>query len=169
MSICLPPWWLDVEPIGEMTVVRFVNGVTLNEELGYALSKYLRSLVEEGACRRLVLNLNRIDFLDSMLIGKLFGLHRTMKSAGGHLALCGVGAQLDCLLELVRLPQLIPIGGTEDDALRVLNSLPSTPAVSVNVNTLKSGGQKTEVKWREEPAVPVPGVGRRLRESPSPA
>src|SRR5262249_31644802 len=121
MSMRLPPWWLDVEHIAATAIVRFVRGAPLSEEAGYlfgqyqheavghVFANYLRSLVEEGNCRRLVISFGHVGFLDSMLIGKLVALHRILMERDGRLALCDVNTQLNEVLEIVRLPLLISV------------------------------------------------------------
>ncbi len=109
-------------------VVRFTQRDRLDEETGYTLGKYLYSLVEANDLPQLVINLGLVDYLDSLIIGKLFTLQKKVKAAGGRLVLCRVNPQLQELFDLVRLPLLIPIYADEEDALRAFENVKSVQA-----------------------------------------
>jgi anti-anti-sigma factor len=117
------PWWLDIEQFNETLVVRFTQPGPLDEGTGYALSQYLSSLVKRQGGRHLVLNFGHVDYVTSMIIGRLLALNKELAGRKGRLTLCGVTAQLRELFDLVRLPMLIPLYETEEEALEALTAL----------------------------------------------
>lgn len=122
MATPFQPWWLDIEQFEETMVVRFTRREPLDEETAYALGHFLSGLVEERG-RHLVLNFGRLEYVNSLIVGRLLALNKRLAAQHGRLTLCGVTAQLRELFELIRLPLLIPIYEDEDEALEALTSL----------------------------------------------
>jgi anti-anti-sigma factor len=82
------------------------------EELGVELSRLL-----QGAARpRLRLDLARVRFLTSTVLGKLVGLHKRVRAAGGELALLNVTGVVYEVFEVTRLDQFLDVRrpGPED-------------------------------------------------------
>lgn len=123
MTARFHPWWLDIEQFDETLVVRFTQRGPLDEATGYALVKYLAGLVMRQDARHLVLNFGHVDCVTSMIIGRLLALNKELAVRNGRLTLCGVTAQLRELFDLVRLPMLIPLYETEEEALEALAAL----------------------------------------------
>jgi anti-sigma B factor antagonist len=147
------PWWLNVEQIGNATALRFAPGTPLDEEAGYIFGDYVGNLVEarQGCC--LVINFDTINYLDSMMLGKLFALNRKLKAVDGKLVLCGIHDHLVHLFELVKLPLLVPIYDSEEEALRALGTVRSCPVVASVLSNGTNGhatttAPKVEPKWR---------------------
>ncbi len=135
MTAPFHPWWLDVEQFDETLVVRFTQRGPLTEETGYALGRFLGSLIEDQGGRHLVLNFGYVDYVTSMIVGRLLALNKQLAVRQGRLTLCGVTAYLRELFELIRLPLLIPIYETEEEALEALAALKTrqTPSRSAPV------------------------------------
>ena len=123
MTAPFRPWWLDIEQFDETLVVRFTQRGPLDEETGYALGQFLGGLVVDQGGRHLVLNFGHVDYVTSMIVGRLLALNKQLATGKGRLTLCGVTAQLRELFELIRLPMLIPIYETEEEAVEALAAL----------------------------------------------
>ncbi len=123
MTASFHPWWLDIEQFDETFVVRFTQRGPLDEGTGYALGQYLAKLVVDRGGRHLVLNFGHVDYVTSMIIGRLLALNKQLAARNGRLTLCGVTAPLRELFDLVRLPMLIPVYETEEEALDALAAL----------------------------------------------
>lgn len=91
-----------------------------------------------------VLDLSRVDFLQSTSLGALVALSRQFTSAGGCLVLAGVGPRLVETFRIVRLDQLI--------AFRVLVE----DAVEAAQNYRKQGSMKELVAANPAPAMARP-------------
>lgn len=68
---------------------------------------------------RLVMNLGRVDFIDSSGLTALISILKLM-GKGGRMAICCLGVNPLALFKLTRLDRLFPIYGDEDEAVRAL-------------------------------------------------
>ena len=105
---------LDVRQTGDVTVASLTPGATRDEEDMRALAAELEDLARRPG---LVLDLGRVPFLDSCLVGLLVGLHKRACHAGGRLALCGLGPQARIVLDRTRLDRFLHLYPAEADAL----------------------------------------------------
>jgi anti-sigma B factor antagonist len=70
-----------------------------------------------------VLNLNAIEFVDSSGLGALLSCLRAVTGKRGELRLCGLGANVQALFELMRMQRVFHIHPTERDALNAWTTL----------------------------------------------
>lgn len=68
--------------------------------------------------KRVVIDLSDLTFVDSSGLGVLIACLRNVNGAGGDLKLCGLGAEVRALFELVRMHHLFAIYNTCDEAVR---------------------------------------------------
>src|SRR5437870_10863044 len=76
---------LEVEQIGDVTVVNFVDRKILDEPTIQVIGDQLFSLVDEEGWRKLLLNFGNVEYLSSAALGKLITLHKKLQAAGGRL------------------------------------------------------------------------------------
>lgn len=69
------------------------------------------------AHRRIVLDMSQITFVDSSGLGAILSCLRELNAAGGDLKLCGVGAPVRALFEMVRLHRIMDILPTREAAV----------------------------------------------------
>jgi anti-sigma B factor antagonist len=69
-------------------------------------------------CRKLVLDLSRVQFVDSRGCGAILSCLKHVSEAGGDLKLCQVARAVRMVFELIRLHRICEIVGTRDDALK---------------------------------------------------
>src|SRR5262249_29964575 len=154
------PWWLDVEHLSAVTVMRFLPRRPLDEDAWYGLGRYLLGTVENDPGKDLVLNLGWVDYLNSMMVGRLLAIHKKISRRGGILALCGVNSALKELLDLVRLPWLMAAYESEEEALADLEQhrRPVEPGFSI-ANGMKGPRSAIVGAWKLEkgPAKLSPG------------
>jgi anti-sigma B factor antagonist len=110
--------WLVVDPVGDVTVVRFTLRELVKQGTVEAIGDKLTDLVETHGCKQLVLNFGTVEGVVSNLLGKLTGLQRKLEEAGGRLALCEIRPPLHEVLETLRLTDVFPIYGDEQQALQ---------------------------------------------------
>jgi anti-anti-sigma factor len=110
--------WLVVEPVGDVTVVRFTLREIVKEGTVEAIGDKLTDLVEAQGCKQLVLNFGRVEGVVSNLLGKLAGLSRKLEEEGGRLALCQVQPPLQEVFQTLRLTDVFPIYSDEQQALQ---------------------------------------------------
>src|SRR6266851_1988627 len=109
---------LEVEDIGEVTVVNFTDKKILDEQNIQVIGEQLFSLVDELGRRKLLLNFGNVEFLSSAALGKLITLNRKLQGVGGKLVLCNIAPQIKEVFEITRLDNLIPIKADEQGGLQ---------------------------------------------------
>lgn len=63
----------------------------------------------KGTVRHIVLDLQNVQYMDSMCVGVLVELLTTLKDAGGRIALVNAAANVEYLFKLTRLDRVFPI------------------------------------------------------------
>ncbi len=85
-------------------VVALLNRPQLTEHDNLEqLEQEFATLIETYGVRKLVVNLERLNYLTSHAIGKLISLHKKMQRAGGTLILCSAGDEVRQILETSHL------------------------------------------------------------------
>jgi anti-sigma B factor antagonist len=108
---------MDIEHVGSVTIVRFVDRLILTGTTAEAVSEELCRLTErEGRCR-LILNFGNVRSLTSLMLGKLITLHKNVQAVGGRLAVCTLSPDLHEIFEVTRLTQYLDIYADEHEAL----------------------------------------------------
>src|SRR4051812_43983094 len=109
---------LEVEDIGDVTVVNFVDKKILDEQNIQVIGEQLFSLVDELGRRKVLLNFKNVEFLSSAALGKLITMNRKLQSAGGKLVLCEIDPQIYEVFEITKLNKLFTIHKSEQDGLQ---------------------------------------------------
>src|SRR5262245_34871698 len=105
---------LEVEDIGDVTVLNFTDKKILDEEKIEALGEQLFSLVEELGRNKLVLNFSNVEYLSSAALGKFITLNMKVNQAGGRLVLCNIDPQIYEVFEITKLNKLFNINRRDD-------------------------------------------------------
>ena len=109
---------LEVEDIGDVTVVNFVDRKILDEQNIQIIGEQLFSLVDEVGRRKLLLNFGNVEYLSSAALGKLITLNKKLQSVGGRLILCNIDPQIYEVFVITKLNKLFEIHETAADALK---------------------------------------------------
>lgn len=109
---------LEVEDIGDVTVVNFVDRKILDEQNIQLIGEQLFSLVDEAGRRKLLLNFGNVEYLSSAALAKLITLNKKLHQAGGRLILCNISDQIYEVFEITRLNKLFNIHREEQEALQ---------------------------------------------------
>jgi anti-sigma B factor antagonist len=97
------PHWLEREDVEGVAVVRVLAARLLDEDLCHEVFGLLHALVSEAGRARLVLDLSRVEMLNSSAVGKLVMLNREAQAHGGRLALCGLAGSAAEVLDKMHL------------------------------------------------------------------
>lgn len=108
---------LEVEHIGDVTVVNFVDRKILDEQNIQIIGEQLFSLVDEEGWRKILLNFSNVEYLSSAALGKLITLNKKLTTAGGKLILCNIDAQIYEVFEITKLDKFFKIMKEEQAAL----------------------------------------------------
>lgn len=118
-----------VEHIGPVRVITVIE-----PSLDSGNSSELKRLIAEqiglpvdgpgsaGGGPLLVLDLSAVTFLDSSGCGALITAMRLCRQARGELRVCGLGATVRSLLEIIHLDRVLDIVGTRDEAVADLSA-----------------------------------------------
>lgn len=109
---------LEVEDIGDVTVVKFADKKILDEQNIQVIGEQLFSLVDELGRRKILLNFGNVEYLSSAALGKLITLNKKVNAVGGRLILCSIDPQIYEVFEITRLNKLFNIQHEEQAALQ---------------------------------------------------
>jgi anti-sigma B factor antagonist len=109
---------LEVEDIGDVTVVNFTDRKILDEQNIQVIGEQLFSLVDEAGRKKILLNFGNVEYLSSAALGKLITLNKKLQAAGGKLILCNIDPQIYEVFEITKLNKLFNIKAEEQAALQ---------------------------------------------------
>jgi anti-sigma B factor antagonist len=104
-------------------VADIVGKIALAEGTGL-LRATINNFLERGH-NRIVLNLERVEFIDSAGLGELVRCHASIRNRGGQLKLVNPSANVHHLLKITKLDQVFEIEPDEYSALRSLREAPA--------------------------------------------
>lgn len=111
------PQRLELNEVGDITVVHFRDAKILEDLKIQELGQELFHLVEGERRQKLVLNFAHVDFLSSAALGKLIALHNKAKTRGGMVRLCCIRPEIYEVFLITKLNRLFDIREDEADAL----------------------------------------------------
>lgn len=109
---------LEVEDIGDVTVVNFTDRKILDEQNIQIIGEQLFSLVDELGRRKILLNFGNVEYLSSAALGKLITLNKKLQGVQGKLILCNIHPQIYEVFEITRLNKLLNIRKDEQEAMQ---------------------------------------------------
>jgi anti-sigma B factor antagonist len=83
-----------------------------DQELGEAVRGLL-----EGGSRKVLINFEKVNYLDSSGVGELVGCYTSAKSRGGELRICGMNPRIFNLIKMTSLHSVFTVKDTEEEAL----------------------------------------------------
>jgi len=115
MSPHRPAPLLHLRQAGGLTLATVLTD-DLSDANAEALGEELSRLLKGAARPRLRLDLARVRFLTSIVLGKLVALHKRVRSAGGELVLLNVAGGVYEVFAVTRLDQVLDVRrpGPED-------------------------------------------------------
>jgi anti-sigma B factor antagonist len=111
---------LELEEVGEVTVVSFVDKKILDEQNIQIIGEQLFDLVDNQAKKKILLNFSNVEFLSSAALGKLITLNKKVGTSGGKLAMCKIAKEIMEVFEITKLDKLFKIYPDEQAALQAL-------------------------------------------------
>lgn len=108
---------LIVQTIQGVTCVTFNDPAVLDGAVIDRIGKELYVLVDKQDRRRVVLDLTRVEFLSSAMIGVIINLQQKLAKAKGQLAVCGLRPKLKEVFTITRLDKLLKFYPDENAAL----------------------------------------------------
>jgi anti-sigma B factor antagonist len=106
---------LSAEKNGDVTIVA-VNGESLDVSNAEDFRREIAPLLE--GCRKLVLDLERVEFVDSRGCGAIISCLKQLSANGGDLRLCQVRKPVRTVFELIRLHRICALDDTREASVR---------------------------------------------------
>lgn len=106
---------LEREMVGEVTVVT-IKDENLDASNSKQFKRSFEQLIEPRM--KVVIDMNRIQFVDSGGISALLSLVRQFHAAAGEAKLCSVDKPVRALFELVRMHRVYEIFNTREEAVK---------------------------------------------------
>jgi anti-sigma B factor antagonist len=104
-----------VEKSGDVTVVT-VNTEQLDASNAEDFRRFLAPVLQESS--KLVLDLGRVQFVDSRGCGAILSGLKHVSAAGGDLKLCHINGPVRTVFELIRLHRICDLFNTREEAVR---------------------------------------------------
>jgi anti-sigma B factor antagonist len=106
---------LSTDKVGDVTVVT-VNSPELDAGNADEFRRQMDPVLP--GCRKLVLDLGRVQFVDSRGCGVILSGLKSLAQGGGDLKLCRVNPLVRTVFDLMRLHRICEILGTRDEAVK---------------------------------------------------
>jgi anti-anti-sigma factor len=108
----------QVERLDDAMVVYFHDSTITGELAISGLGDELYAIVGRPDCQKLVLDFSNVEFLSSVMLGKLIRINQKMKEKGGILRLCGVCPNIRLIFKYTHLDTIFDIRDTQSDAVK---------------------------------------------------
>jgi anti-sigma B factor antagonist len=112
---------LEVEDIGDVTVVNFTDKKILDEQNIQVIGEQLFSLVDELGRKKILLNFSNVEYLSSAALGKFITLNKKVNGSGGKLILCTIDPTIYEVFEITKLNKVFNIQKDEQTALQAFS------------------------------------------------
>jgi len=109
---------LKISPreVSHISILDIDGRIVLGQEIG-ALRDAVRGLVAQGT-KKIILNLAKVDYIDSSGVGELVGSFTTVRNAGGELKLLNLTQKVHDVLHVTKLYTVFDIKDDEFTAIK---------------------------------------------------
>jgi anti-sigma B factor antagonist len=108
-----------VEKIGDVAIVA-VNVEELDASNADVFRRALAPVLKD--CRKLVLDLDRVQFIDSRGCGVILSCLKHVSPTGGDLKLCRVNPPVRMIFDLIRMQNICEIVNTRQEAVQAFQN-----------------------------------------------
>lgn len=110
---------ITIEKIGDVAVVE-VRGEHLDASVAEEFKRDMAPVLE--ASPRMVLDMCRLQFVDSAGLGAILSCLRRVSAADGDLKLCGLTKPVRASFEIARMHRIFDIFATKEEAVKAFQS-----------------------------------------------
>ncbi|MCA9053730.1 MAG: STAS domain-containing protein [Planctomycetaceae bacterium] len=119
------PGFFDLDCEQDLAVATFVADSLTDEDNIEQLGHELSAIVDKLQCRRVILDLNTVQYATSSVIGKWIMMHRKLEREQGKLVICGLQPGLEDILATSRLLNYFNVAGDAGQARSTLTAAAS--------------------------------------------
>lgn len=112
---------LEVQDVGDVAVVKFMDKKILDESNIQMIAEQLYELVDEDRRHKLLLDFSGVDYLSSAALGKLITLNKKIRGVTGQLRLCAIRPEIYEVFEITSLNKMFPIYDDQATALEAFH------------------------------------------------
>ena len=107
---------IETREVAHVTILDVQGRIVLGDEIG-ELRTAVRDLIAQGK-KKVILNLAKVDYIDSSGVGELVGSFTTVRNAGGELKLLNLTQKVHDVLHVTKLYTVFDIKDDEFTAVR---------------------------------------------------
>ncbi len=107
---------ITTREVSHVTIVDINGRITLGDETGL-LRDTVRKLIAQGK-KKIVLNLAKVDYIDSSGVGELVSSFTTVRNAGGELKLLALTKKVEDVLYVTKLYTVFDVKDDEFTAVK---------------------------------------------------
>ena len=104
---------------GKIGVIE-VKGSLVGGEETDELRNAVADFVEQGT-KKLIIDLNKVTYLNSTAIGVLVSAHTTFSKNKGHVKLCGINKNINNIFVITKLTLVFDVSESRDEAVAALS------------------------------------------------
>ena len=104
------------EAAGDVTVF-VVENENVYPKQSQDIGSAIRGVILAVDAPKVLIDLSQVQFICSAFIGRIIGLHKLAEERGGVIKLCVTGEHVAYTMKLVKLNNIIPIGGNRQELL----------------------------------------------------
>lgn len=108
---------LVIHPIRDVTIVNFNETTILDTHQIEKIGQELYTLVDERACRKIILDFEKVRMLSSSALGVLITLRKKAEAIKGTVVICSMRKELLQMFKITRLERLFKHYPNESKAL----------------------------------------------------
>ncbi|HMO14115.1 MAG TPA: STAS domain-containing protein [Pirellulaceae bacterium] len=106
---------------GLIRIVLLEDAKILDEQFAKSVGSNIVKLVNEMSQKKLLLNLSKVQFMASAMIGQLVLVRENCKRRGIELAICDLNPNLCEAIKLMRIDEILKVHDTEANALAAMS------------------------------------------------
>ncbi|MGA2376745.1 MAG: STAS domain-containing protein [Candidatus Sulfotelmatobacter sp.] len=107
---------ITTREVSHVTIVDITGRITLGDETGQ-LRDTIRQLLVDGK-KKIILNLAKVDYIDSSGVGELVSGYTAVRSAGGELKLLSLTKKVHDIVQVTKLYTVFDIKDDEFTAIK---------------------------------------------------
>ena len=116
------PTYLTIEQRDDVVVAAFNVTHITDEENIEQLGQELFALVDQFACRKVIVSLGIVEYVTSSVLGKIISLHRRLHRCDGQLVICDIGETVSDILTTSNLIDYFRVSDSVESAMSNLQA-----------------------------------------------
>jgi anti-anti-sigma factor len=120
---------VHLEDRGGIPTLTFDHADLIDGEMIESIGEKMMAVVDQNDSDKLLVDLSGVNFMSSLMIGKLVLLKNRCKSKGIELKFCQLSEGLQEVFQLLHLFKLIDVYPTQADAIQAFDAESSTPGI----------------------------------------